>query len=101
MLLAQVVGTVVSTKKIEALNTATMFMVRVLGEQLKPTSTYLVCVDSVGAGLHEIVLVTQGSSARQTPQTQNKPVDGVIVGIVDQIEIEGLVHYDKSVNSHS
>lgn len=100
MLLAKVVGTVVSTKKIESLATSTLFMVRVLGEHLKPTANYLVCVDSVGAGLHELVLVTQGSSARQTPQTQNKPVDGVIVGIVDQVEIEGLVQYDKSSTSH-
>jgi ethanolamine utilization protein EutN len=48
-------------------------------------------VDSVGAGLGECVLFTQGSSARLTPTTKDAPVDAVIVGIVDTIEVEGTV----------
>ena len=53
-------------------------------------------VDTVGAGEGEIVLVVSGSSARQTTKTQNTPVDAVIMGIVDSIELEGKVVYRKS-----
>jgi len=49
----------------------------------------IVAVDSVGAGEGECVLFTQGSSARLTPGTRDAPVDAVIVGIVDAIEVEG------------
>jgi ethanolamine utilization protein EutN len=49
----------------------------------------VVAVDSVGAGIGECVLFTQGSSARLTPATRDAPVDAVIVGIVDVIEVGG------------
>jgi len=48
-----------------------------------------VAVDSVGAGKGECVLFTQGSSARLTPATKDAPVDAVIVGIVDTVEVDG------------
>jgi microcompartment protein CcmK/EutM len=46
-----------------------------------------VAVDSVGAGVGEVVLVAQGSSARLTEVTRNKPVDAVIIGIVDKLDV--------------
>ena len=50
---------------------------------------------AVGAGVGEIVLYCQGSAARQTPQTQNRPVDGVIMAIVDQLAVHDEVRYTK------
>jgi microcompartment protein CcmK/EutM len=52
-------------------------------------------VDAVGAGIGEIVLVATGSSARQTQVTSNKPVDAVIMAIVDTVEVAGKVRYQK------
>jgi ethanolamine utilization protein EutN len=49
----------------------------------------IVAVDSLGAGIGECVMFTQGSSARLTPATKQAPVDAVIVGIVDSVEVEG------------
>ena len=64
---------------------------------MKPVGRTLVAVDTVGAGEGELVLVTQGSSARLTPETKNLPVDAVIIGIVDTVHVgPGCVyHKDK------
>lgn len=77
-----VVGTVVSTRKNEALVGSKFMEVRLIknGEQ---TDEYLIAVDSVGAGIGETVLLTVGSPARLAVHNQNAPVDAVIVGIVD------------------
>jgi ethanolamine utilization protein EutN len=56
---------------------------------LVSSGSSIVAVDSVGAGIGECVLFTQGSSARLTPATKEAPVDAVIVGIVDMVEVEG------------
>jgi microcompartment protein CcmK/EutM len=58
--------------------------------QYKPQSGFVVAVDSRSAGPGEIVLVAQGSSARQTKVTQNRPVDAVIMGIVDRLDLHPL-----------
>jgi microcompartment protein CcmK/EutM len=55
-----------------------------------------VAVDSVGAGVDDLVLIASGSSARQTDATQNKPVDTVIMAILDSLEVAGSVTYRKS-----
>jgi microcompartment protein CcmK/EutM len=52
-----------------------------------PKQATVIAVDSVGAGVGEVVLVAQGSSARQTTFTKNKPVDAVIMAIVDKLDI--------------
>jgi ethanolamine utilization protein EutN len=57
---------------------------------LKISGSSVVAVDGVGAGVGECVLFTQGSSARLTPATKDAPVDAVIVGIVDTIEVNGV-----------
>jgi ethanolamine utilization protein EutN len=59
--------------------------------RLQISGSSVVAVDSVGAGIGECVLFTQGSSARLTPATKETPVDAVIVGIVDAVEVEGVV----------
>ena len=55
----------------------------------------MIALDIVGAGRGEIVLVSQGSSTRQTPGTIDKPVDALIVGIVDSVDENGTVVYRK------
>jgi microcompartment protein CcmK/EutM len=55
-----------------------------------------VAADAVGAGLGEVVLFATGSAARQTKRTHERPCDGVIMAIVDLLEVDGQVTYDKS-----
>jgi len=92
MFLAKVIGSVVSTQKNAQFQGMKLLVVQphVYAEGgLKPSGGSVVAVDSVGAGLDECVLFTQGSSARLTPVTKDAPVDAVIVGIVDSVEIGG------------
>ena len=87
MFLGKVIGTVWSTKKDENLVGAKFLIVRQLDLDLKEKSNFVVAVDSVGAGEGEIVLVATGSSSRQTEFTKNKPVDAVIMAIVDKLDV--------------
>jgi microcompartment protein CcmK/EutM len=87
MILGKVIGTVWSTKKDENLIGSKLLIIKQLGLDLKEKSNFLIAVDSVGAGEGEIVLVASGSSARQTLITKNKPVDAVIMAIVDKLDV--------------
>ncbi|MFZ6033031.1 MULTISPECIES: EutN/CcmL family microcompartment protein [Melioribacter] len=87
MVLGKVIGTVWSTRKDENLVGAKFLIVRELNLDLTPKSSTVIAVDSVGAGIGETVLVAQGSSARQTTFTKNKPVDAVIMAIVDKLDV--------------
>ena len=87
MILGKVIGTVWSTKKDENLVGAKFLIVRQLDLKLKEKDNFVIAVDSVGAGEGEIVLVATGSSARQTEFTKNKPVDAVIMAIVDKLDV--------------
>ena len=87
MLLGKIVGTVVSTKKDEKLQGLRFQMVAYIEPQGKPTGATVVAVDSVGAGVGETVLVASGSSARLTHVTEGKPVDAIIMAIVDEVDM--------------
>jgi microcompartment protein CcmK/EutM len=95
MQIGKVVGTVVSTRKDEKLEGLKMHMVEFVDLDGRPTGGIVVAIDSVGAGEGEIVLTAAGSSARQTNITKEKPVDAVIMAIVDQVEIGGVNKYIK------
>jgi microcompartment protein CcmK/EutM len=95
MLLGKVVGTVVSTRKEPTLDGSKFLLVRSIDLEGKPTSTLVVAVDAVGAGVGEVVLYASGSSARQTEMTKDRPVDAVIMAIVDQVEVGGALTYVK------
>lgn len=95
MILGQVVGTVVSTRKDAGLSGLKLLVVRELDDKLEPAGSLLVSADAVGAGRDEVVLVAAGSSARLTEETRDKPVDSVIVAIVDEVEEQGEVIYSK------
>jgi ethanolamine utilization protein EutN len=92
MFLAKVVGSVVATRKHQAFLGSKLLLLQPLVAQqstLVPTGSSVVAVDAVGAGLGEFVMFTQGSSARLAAQSKDTPVDAIIVGIVDRVEIEG------------
>ncbi len=95
MQLGKIVGTVVSTQKDEKLVGLKFHIVKHVGLDLKPTGSFVIAVDSVGAGVGEVVLTAAGSSARQTDLTQGKPLDTVIMAIVDVLEIDGKQQYVK------
>ena len=87
MILGRVIGTVWSTKKDENLVGSKLLIVRQLDLDFQEKSNFLIAVDSVGAGEGEVVLVASGSSARQTNITKNKPVDAVVMAIVDKLDV--------------
>jgi len=95
MLLAKVVGTVVATRKEGSLEGLKLLLVRPVDEHGKEVGGHLVAADAVGAGPEEIVLVASGSSARQTKSTDKRPVDAVIMAIVDTWSIAGETKYKK------
>ncbi len=95
MILARVMGTVVSTRKDPALSGLKLLLAREVDAMFKPAGQPIVAVDAVGAGEGELVLIAAGSSARLTDATKDRPVDHVICGIVDAVEVAGKDVYLK------
>jgi microcompartment protein CcmK/EutM len=95
MYLARVIGTVVASRKEEELEGLKLLLLKQCDLDGKPTGQTLVAADAVGAGMGEVVLYASGSSARQTVVTKDRPVDAVIMAIVDTVETSGKVDYDK------
>lgn len=95
MFVGRVVGTVVSTQKDPGLSSTKLLVVEQTDVRGEPKGSHLVAIDSVGAGVGELVLYASGSSARQTDVTQNKPVDAVIMGIIDTITVKGETVFTK------
>jgi microcompartment protein CcmK/EutM len=95
MNLGRVTGTLVATRKEPMLEGLPLLVVRQLNAEGEPTGSYVVAVDSVGAGVDEVVLYASGSSARQTEVTRDKACDAVIMAIVDQWDLDGETVYVK------
>lgn len=95
MKLAKVLGTVVATQKDPKLQGLRFLMLGLVGTDGKPAGGSVVAVDGVGAGVDEMVLFASGSSARQTGPTENRPVDAVVMAIVDSWEVGGKEKYRK------
>ena len=95
MNLGLVTGTLVASRKEPMLEGLPMLVVRQLDEMGEPSGGYVVAVNSVGAGVGEVVLYASGSSARQTAITKDKPCDAVIMAIVDQWDVDGDTVYVK------
>ncbi|MBI5368808.1 MAG: EutN/CcmL family microcompartment protein [Planctomycetes bacterium] len=87
MLLGRVVGTVWATRKDEKLEGLKLEIVQQTDLTGKGLDSFVIAADSVGAGLGELVLVASGSSARQTRVTKDRPVDAVIMAIVDRLDV--------------
>ena len=96
MLLGRVAGTVVATRKEPSLVGLRFLLVEELGPELQASGRYVVAADAVGAGPREVVLYSTGSSARLTESTRDRPVDAVIMAIVDTLEAGGEALYLKS-----
>jgi microcompartment protein CcmK/EutM len=96
MLLGRVVGTVVASRKEASLEGLKFLVLKQLDVDASETGGYRVAVDAVGAGLGDVVLFATGSSARQTVVTDKRPCDGVIMAIVDTLEVDGEITYDKA-----
>ncbi len=96
MLLAKVVGTVVSTRSDPQIDGFKLLLLQPVNpETASPGSGFVVAVDAVGAGVDEYVLFASGSSARQTVMTKDRPCDAVVMAIVDSWDIGGEQRYEK------
>jgi ethanolamine utilization protein EutN len=95
MFLARVIGSVVSTKKDETMRGQKLLLLRpVLVDEADPTklrsgANTIVAVDALGAGLGDLVLFCQGSSARQATGMKPLPIDAAVIGLVDTVEVLG------------
>ena len=105
MLLAKVTGSMVATQKVDAMVGHKLLLVELFRvdpatrDRMVTTGRTMVAVDTVGAGEGEFVLITQGSSARLTPETKNLPVDTVIIGIIDSVHVGHACVYDKETKT--
>ena len=86
MIIARIMGTVVSTQKDERLQGKKLLIVKPINLDGSDQSGYLVAVDTVGAGFHERVIVVGGSSARMAEGNKDCPVDSAIIGVIDEID---------------
>jgi len=97
MILARVVGTVVSSHKSPKIEGIRFLLVEKIDPvTLTGKNDFVVSMDSVGAGIGEIVFYVSGSSARMTGVTEGKPSDSAIIAIVDNIEKDGEFTYRKN-----
>jgi microcompartment protein CcmK/EutM len=95
VLLAKVLGTLVATRKEPRLDGLTLLVLGQCGPDGETTGASVIAADAVGAGVGEYVLYASGSSARQTIATDGKPVDAVVMAIVDSWDIDGEDRYKK------
>ena len=97
MVLAKVVGTVVSSHKAPKIEGIKFLLLEKIDPvTMKGKSDFVVSMDSVGAGVGEIVFYVSGSSARYTDVTEGRPSDSAVIAIVDYIEKEGVYTYEKN-----
>ena len=95
MILAKVTGTLVASTRNDGMKYPAYLLVTPCTADGTMNGTAIVALDSVMAGKGEIVLVSQGSSTRQIPETIDKPVDALIIGIVDMVEESGKEVFKK------
>ena len=102
MFLARVEGSVVSTKKDPAMNGRKLLLLRPQlvddkdPTKFRPGTNTIVAVDTIGAGLGEMVLFCQGSSARLAGGMKEAPVDAVVIGIIDCVDVFGKQIYNAN-----
>jgi microcompartment protein CcmK/EutM len=101
MFVALVTGSVVATQKTGSMTGHKLLVVEPYRlddktrTKLVSTGRTFIAVDTLGAGEGQFVLVTQGSSARLTPETKTLPIDAVIIGLVDTVRIEGKEVFNR------
>lgn len=96
MQIARVKGSVVATRKSENMTGWKLLLVRAIDlDTFEEKGGLFVAADAVGAGQGEVVMLTGGSPARQTPMTDAKPCDQLITAIIDSIVIKGRKIFEK------
>ena len=95
MQIAKVRGTIVSTHKEPSLRGVKFLLLQFLDEEGQPLPQYEVAADTVGAGMDEWVLVSRGSAARQVSDNNARPIDALVVGIIDTVSVDNHVVYSK------
>ena len=101
MFVAKVTGSLIATQKVDAMKGYKLSIVEPYRvepaerKSLVTTGRTFVAVDMLGAGVGDLVLLTQGSSARMTPETKNMPIDAVIIGIIDQVHVDQQSVYSR------
>ena len=96
MQLARVTGTVVSTRKEQRIEGIKFLLLeKIDAATMEGKRDYVVAMDSVGAGIGEVVFYASGSSSRMTTVTDGKPSDAAIIAIVDLIDVKGETVYQK------
>ena len=95
MIFAKVVGTVVATRRADAISGAKYLLVEQCGHRCEPRGRYHVALDVVDAGVGELVMISQGSSCRQTEISDRKPVDALMGGLVELVDEQGEVVFRK------
>jgi len=96
MHIAKVIGTTISTIKDEKVRGSKLLILRQTNETGEFVGKPYVAVDLVDAGVGELVLSGHGSSARQTDQTRDCPVDAVVIAVIDHLEVDGEVVFRKT-----
>ncbi|MFM8497066.1 MAG: EutN/CcmL family microcompartment protein [Planctomycetia bacterium] len=101
MFVAMVTGSVVATQKTESMTGHKLLVVEPYRldektrDRLVTTGRTFIAVDTLGAGEGQFVLVTQGSSARLTPETKSLPIDAVVIGLIDSVRIDGKTVFNR------
>jgi microcompartment protein CcmK/EutM len=101
MFVAKVTGSLIATQKLDAMVGQKLLVVEPYRvdpkkrSSLTTTGRTFIAVDMLGSGVGDFVLITQGSSARLTPETKTLPIDTVIVGIVDKVHVDQLCVFDR------
>lgn len=105
MFVGRVTGSLVATQKVASMTGHKLLMIEPYRvdeksrDRLVPTGRSFVVVDTLGAGLGDMVLVCQGSSARLTPETEKLPIDAVVIGLISTVDVEGKVIFsDRDTN---
>jgi len=101
MFVALVTGSVVATQKTASMTGHKLLVVEPYRlddkgrDRLVSTGRTFIAVDTLGAGEGQFVLVTQGSSARLTPETKTLPIDAVVIGLIDAVRVEGKEVFNR------
>jgi ethanolamine utilization protein EutN len=107
MFLAKVTGSLVATQKVDSMVGHKLLVVEPFRidpqdrNRLVSTGRTFVAVDALGAGEGEFVLITQGSSARLTPETSKLPIDCVIVGLIDTVRVGQNCIFNRDSSAHT
>jgi carbon dioxide concentrating mechanism protein CcmL len=95
MIVAQVIGSAVATLKHDSLKTTKLLLLKRADAHGQAAGEVFLAVDLVGAGEGELVVVSQGSSARMATGQNASSIDAAIVGILDSLETEGAISFRK------